>query len=136
MRNLGKVTYLLQEKSTLKEEKVNSAHIQPYIAGGTEERISEPAPATFNTQETFYLLAPPIHLVVAVKITVPCFQKTSTTSSSPCNSKDNFSSVSPIKPSLVKLPSNNKCNPCNVTTMMMMMMMIVHWHQTKRILWP
>ena len=35
------MTYLLQEKSTLKGKKVNGAHIKPYIACGTDERISD-----------------------------------------------------------------------------------------------
>ena len=74
MRNLGKVTYLFHEESTLEEKKINGAHIKPYIACGTEIRISKPA--SRNIQLTAHILSTCTtnSLVVAVKITVPFLQ--------------------------------------------------------------
>ena len=74
MRNLGKVTYLLHEESTLVEKKINGAHIKPYIACGSEIRISKPA--SRNIQLTAHILSTCTtnSLVVAVKITAPFLQ--------------------------------------------------------------
>ena len=58
MRNLGKGCYLLQKESTLVEKKVNGAQIKPFIACGTEEKISE------KKLKTLYLLVPSIHQAV------------------------------------------------------------------------
>ena len=69
MRNLGKVTYLFHKESTLEEKKINGAHIKPYIACGSEIRISNPA--SRNIQLTAHILS------------------TCTTNSPDCISKDN-----------------------------------------------
>ena len=41
MKNIGKGSYLLQEESTLKEKKVNGAHIKPYTLLVVQKKKSQ-----------------------------------------------------------------------------------------------
>ena len=123
MKNIGKGSYLLQEESTLKEKKSQWCSHQTTHCLWYRRKNLRASFQKKNCRHSIYLHHQFTRLYSD--------RENSPMSSKPlCNSNDNssdISSVSPIKPSPVKVPSKTtESFQCNTNDDVM----FVHWHQS------